>query len=136
MSVYTGIPNFLYTENELNVRILAAAMNGKEIGGKRLKVEIKKDKGDDSGDYGGGHNGPANLFIMYLPEAWTEDDLKTQFASYGTIVSATIMSVSNITTITTILLSPNTFRGDKGERESYYWYLLLPRQKCEDDDSS
>ena len=42
---------------------------------------------------GGGHNGPANLFVCYCPETWTDDDIKKEFEPYGTVVSATIMKV-------------------------------------------
>ena len=86
---------FVSYDNQTAAQTAIAAMNGFEIEGKRLKVELKKAKGE-LGAMGGseqGGPGPAgcNLFIYHCPANWGDDDLKTAFAAYGQIVSATIM---------------------------------------------
>jgi len=75
------------------------AMNGSEIDGKRLKVEIKKARGEmNFGMMGQGgaaekQHGPAgcNLFVYHCPPGWTNEDITTAFSTYGSVVSATIM---------------------------------------------
>ena len=58
-------------------------MNGFEAGGKRLKVEVKKDKTPGEGGGGGAdsNGGPAgcNLFVFYCPDPWEDEDLKKAF---------------------------------------------------------
>ena len=90
---------FVSFDNTTSANNAIAAMNGYEVDGKRLKVEIKKAKGEVN--FGGGGNGgssdkqhgPAgcNLFVYHCPASWGDDDIKNAFAAYGSIVSATIM---------------------------------------------
>lgn len=89
---------FVSFDNLTSANQAIAAMNGFEINGKRLKVEVKKAKGEvQFGALGGGssekQHGPAgcNLFVYHCPAAWDDDAIKNTFAMYGNIVSATIM---------------------------------------------
>ena len=81
------------------------AMNGFEISGKRLKVQLKSEGkvglgggitavSTPAGVQGGAtEHGPAgcNLFIYYCPDRWDDEELKLAFTAYGNVTSATIM---------------------------------------------
>lgn len=88
---------FVSFDNRESAQTAIKNMNGFEIEGKRLKVELKKAKGEvDFGSAGSNsekQHGPAgcNLFIYHCPNSWGDDDIKSAFNAYGKIVSATIM---------------------------------------------
>eukprot|EP00802_Teleaulax_amphioxeia_P008838 Tamp_08849.p1 GENE.Tamp_08849~~Tamp_08849.p1 ORF type:complete len:500 (+),score=120.90 Tamp_08849:57-1502(+) len=92
---------FVSFDNTTSANNAIAGMAGFEVEGKRLKVEIKKAKGEANfgmlGAGGGGspekQHGPAgcNLFIYHCPAAWDDEAIKQAFSPYGAIVSATIM---------------------------------------------
>ena len=95
---------FVSFDNPESAENAIAAMNGFEVEGKRLKVQHKTAKGElgqthaapgtEAGvDGQNKQHGPkgCNLFVYHCPPTWGDDDITTAFASYGTIVSATIM---------------------------------------------
>jgi RNA recognition motif-containing protein len=80
---------FVKYETDDCAQLAIQGMNGKQFGGKRIKVSVARPEGVNNKDE------KAALFIGGMPKSYTEADLQGMFAAFGLVEEVKIFSDTN-----------------------------------------
>ena len=88
---------FVHFKNEENANNAVEKLNGSELGGRQLRVEVSKKKERKRNDRndGGAEQEAKNLFVAGLPIDITDDELVKIFETYGVVDSVRLHSVKS-----------------------------------------
>ncbi|KAJ7538165.1 hypothetical protein O6H91_11G037500 [Diphasiastrum complanatum] len=88
---------FVYMNTPQDAEIVIQKLNGKEVGGRNLKVnyqetaEARSQRLSRGGGYGEASSNVNRIFVANLPWSATDQDLELLFSDYGTVVQAKVV---------------------------------------------